>query len=176
MGNFIPRKYNTNLIIGLSVAVVIAAVVIAYLYYRKSPQPQPSQHHPQHPSQHHPQGARPQPPATDTRVDVADTPTLVLYWAKWCPYSTKMIPEWEKAVSILNADGSGFKAVDFEESRDGAEVSNARQTYGSEFRGYPHIRLFPEGYSQGKPSIAFNGNVGDRTEEGLVKFAYSNAK
>lgn len=173
MGNFIPRKYNNTVMISLACLVVVAAVVIAYLVYNKSeekykPQAQlgANPHQGGHPNQ--------PPPSKETRVDipivggeyVTDKPTLVLYWADWCGHSIKMKPDWDKVAAALNS--GGLAALDFEHHRDVAEISKAQSKY-ADLKGFPHIRMFPEGYGANKGSVVYTG---PRTEEALLKFAY----
>jgi hypothetical protein len=172
MGNFIPRKYNTNLVIGLAVAVVLAAIVIGYLLYYRNSKPQSQSHPQQSAPQADPHQSAPPRKPMDTRVDSPepDVPTLVLYWDEGCMWSQRMKPEWDKVYAILNAEGSGFRAVDFELKRDVSDFETARRVFGQNFRGVPFIVFFPDGYGQGKPSLPYAGN---RTEEDLLRFVYS---
>jgi thiol-disulfide isomerase/thioredoxin len=110
---------------------------------------------------------------TDTLV-LDDKPTLVLYWADWCGWSKKMLPDWKKVATILNDSSSGMRAIAFEEKEDSAEITKAKNAFGNQFQGFPHIRLFPDGYDLNKPSIPYSGN--DRSEESLLSFAYSGGK
>ena len=65
-------------------------------------------------------------------------PTLVLYWADWCGYSTRFTPEWEK----FKADAKGktdLQIVDLNVGKD-EELSDLASKVG--VKGFPTLVLF----------------------------------
>jgi thiol-disulfide isomerase/thioredoxin len=167
MERIIPRKYNNPVTIGLGCLVIVAIILIIYfLMNRDTPpkQPQPQQQRPQQ------QRQQPQPnPPFETRVNNdQDKPTLVLFWAKWCGHSKSMQGDWDRASQILNESGA-ISAIAFEHGEDTGVITEAQKKL-SNFKGFPDIRFFPDGFSLDKRSIQFSG--AERTEENLLKFAY----
>lgn len=163
--NIIPRKYNNPVTIGLICIVVVAISIIVYMYMKSdvpTPPPQPPPQH-QQPMQQSP-GA-----LTETFVNTGK-PALVLFWGDWCGHSVNMKPAWDKVASILN-EGGAIEAIDFE-SKKNADVVDIAMKKLPEFGGFPDIRFFPNGFDLNAKSIKFNDN---RTEEAMLKFAYSSA-
>jgi thiol:disulfide interchange protein len=155
MDNFVARKNQGTVIIILSVALLIAVGVAVY-YYRNGGS-----------SQKQPMGTLSSSPQDVGQERIyTSKPALVLYRADWCGNCTAMKDEWAKAARLLN-DGGVIEALDFESSRDKDEISKAVAKYKG--MGYPHIRFFPEGYGDGKPSSEF---LGPRTEQAFVAFAH----
>src|SRR5437773_2016885 len=117
MENFIPRKYNSHVMIGLSIAVVALIVVVVYMYLKKDDNSQ--QHHDPHsnnPHNHKQSNVQENNDVHHPGTDL-NKPTLVLFWGDWCGYSKQMKPEWDKAADLLNSGGV-INAIDFESKRD----------------------------------------------------------
>lgn len=162
--NILPRKYNNKVVIGLIIALGVSVGVAIYLYMRE-PTPKPSQPPTQQPGAH---TANTQKPAHNIETRVGESkPCLLLIWAGWCGWSQKMKPTWDKVASILSKDGA-IDTIDLSDENNKEEIAKARPNI-PEFKGYPHIRFYPDGYSANKPSVAFDGNP---TEEDILKFAY----
>jgi thiol-disulfide isomerase/thioredoxin len=166
MDNILPRKYNNRVVIGLGVALVVAVGVAIYFYTREQPQKQP-QHAPL------PKGAVAQKPEhiETPLTDVTGKPALVLIWAKWCGWSQKFKPTWDKVADILRNDGA-IEVGEIESGENKDEFTKATASIPN-FPGFPHVRFYPEGYGHNKPSIPYDG---DRTEESILKFAYQSFK
>jgi thiol-disulfide isomerase/thioredoxin len=162
MDNILPRKYNNKVVIGLGIAL-LAAVGVAVYFYMREPSMQKQVAH-QHAHPHPPNPQRPE--QVETRVGDSK-PALLLIWAGWCGYSTKMKPTWDKVVSILNKDGA-IDAVELVDPDNKDEIAKARPSI-PEFGGYPHIRFYPDGYAFNKKSVPYEGNM---SEESILKFAY----
>lgn len=158
MDKILPRKYNNAVTIGLGIALVIAVGVIIYYMTRDDKPalpPQPVQH------------ARAE--HFETKVsDITNKPTLLLIWANWCGHSINMKPAWDKVASILNQEGT-IEAVALESKDDAAEIEKIRPGI-PDFQGFPHIRFYPDGYGTSNRSVSYKG---PRTEEDLLKFAYT---
>lgn len=162
MENILPRKYNNKVVIGLAIALVGAVAVAVYLYMREPPAPKAVHaHQPPPPHQQKPEHV-------ETRVG-GDKPCLVLIWAGWCGWSQKMKPTWDKVASILSKDGA-IDVLELSDENNKEEIAKARPNI-PEFKGYPHIRFYPDGYAHNKQSVAYDGNP---TEDGILKFAYQN--
>lgn len=169
MENFIPRKYNSQVMTGLCIAVVALIIVVIYMYFKKDDNTKnnPSQTHEQthnQPHDLHPPGHQNN---DETQID-SDKPTLVLFWGSWCSHSTNMKPEWDKAAELLNSGGV-INAIDYESQRDKQIVDQAQKAL-QDFKGFPDVRLFPQGFGFDKPNLKFNNQ---RTQENLIKFAYN---
>jgi thiol-disulfide isomerase/thioredoxin len=158
MGNFLPRKYNDPMIIGMGVALAVAVVVIMYMW------------------------SKPKSEENLTTVTVGSTgnvgstpvpggnkPALAIFWADWCGASVAVRPTWEKVAAILS--NAGYDIVPIEATKNKEQMDEAIKTLG--FGGYPSIFLFPEGYGLNKPHIYYQGQ---RTEEAILEFAYSGGK
>jgi len=161
MDKILPRKYNNPVTIGLAVALVVAIGVIIYYMTREDPKPTIQQYQPQQIAQ----------PVKSEHVETKvfnNKPVLLLIWADWCGHSINMKPGWDKVASILNSEGT-VEAVDFESKTNAAEIENIKPSI-PEFRGFPHIRFYPDGLGPNNRSVVYSG---PRTEEDLLKFAYS---
>jgi thiol-disulfide isomerase/thioredoxin len=163
MDKLIPRKYNNPVTIGLAVALV-AAIGVAIYYYMKEPSPQKLVHpsHTTHTTQHvHP----PKPEHVETKID-GNKPALVLVWAEWCGPSQHFKPIWDKIAAHLSKEG----AIDAVEISDGKNKDEINKLHSKGvFKGFPSVLFYPEGYSADKKSVGYEGN---RTEEGVLQFAY----
>ncbi len=168
--NFLPKKYNNPVVIGLGVALAVAIAYIAYMHYQQlKPRPVPAKQQ---------SAQRPMPQAlplasqgdnaTETFVgEDSGKPTLVLLWGSWCPHSVNMMPAWENVKKTLNESGT-FEAKDFETSRDAQIVKDLSQKLPG-FGGFPDIRIYPQGFGMDSPNVQYKG---PRTEEGILKFVY----
>jgi thiol-disulfide isomerase/thioredoxin len=164
MDNILPRKYNNKVVIGLGIALLAAVGVAVYYYMREPTTQKHTAHAHQHTHAHPPNHQRPE--QVETRIG-DNKPALLLIWAGWCGYSTKMKPTWDKVVSILNKDGA-IDVVELVDPDNKDEIAKARPNI-PEFRGYPHIRFYPDGYAFNKKSVPYEG---DMSEESILKFAY----
>lgn len=162
MDKILPRKYNNPVTIGLAVALVVAVGVIIYYATREDPKPI---------IQHYQTQPVAQPVETkqvETKVFNNNKPVLLLIWADWCRHSMNMKPAWDKVASILNEEGM-VEAVDFESKTNAIDIEKIKPSIPN-FRGFPHIRFYPDGFGPNNRSIEYSGQ---RTEEDLLKFAYS---
>lgn len=161
MDKILPRKYNNPVTIGLAVALLVAVgIAIYYMTRGDSPtvQKQPTQHAYPAQAEHF-----------ETKVsDVTNKPTLLLIWADWCGHSVNMKPTWDKVASILN-QGGVIEAVDLESKANANDIDKLRPSI-PDFQGFPHIRFYPDGYGVNSRSVSYKGA---RTEEDLLKFAYT---
>lgn len=155
MDKLISPKNKNAVIIVLTIALAVS-IAIAVYYYKKAPSLIESVE------------VEEQFKQLPTAIKQTDKPTLVLFWAKWCPNCTNMKEEWEKTVSILTKEGV-ISVLDFESERDKDEIMSAVNKYKG--MGYPHIRFFPKGYGGDTPSIQFEG---PRTVQSFVTFAHKN--
>jgi thiol-disulfide isomerase/thioredoxin len=162
MDKILPRKYNNPVTIGLAVALVVAVGVIIYYMTREEPKPIIQQYQPQ------PAAQQVKSEHVETKVFNNNKPVLLLIWADWCGHSMNMKPAWDKVASILN-EGGVVEAVDFESKTNATDIETIKPSI-PEFRGFPHIRFYPDGFGPNNRSIVYSG---ERTEEDLLKFAYS---
>lgn len=89
-------------------------------------------------------------------------PTIVNFWAKWCPHSTNFKPQWDKFAS-----NSKIQAVDVEVSADHPNKEKLNESMKRiNVTGYPSVILFYNGRK-----INYSG---DRTEQSLKSFVQSN--
>ena len=162
MDKILPRKYNNPVTIGLAVALVVAVGVIIYYMTREDPKPS-IQHYETQPT------AQPvKSEQVETKVFNNNKPVLLLIWADWCGHSINMKPAWDKVASILNEEGA-VEAVDFESKTNATDIEAIKPSI-PDFRGFPHIRFYPDGFGPNNRSITYSGQ---RSEEDLLKFAYS---
>lgn len=71
--------------------------------------------------------------ALDFPADL-DSPTIVLFWASWCPYCKALMPHLQSIVDEY--DGTiGVLALNF---RDDEDPSEFMAEYGFDFRLFPH--------------------------------------
>ena len=159
MSGLLPRKYNNPVTIGLGVVLIVAVIVIFLLMTKSSSTPDSSHQE----SQHQPETD--DSPPKETYIP-SGKPAVVLFYGDWCGWSKKILPAWEKVKQALDATGQ-IEALDFEDNRDKAEIIKAAELPG--FRGFPDIRFYPQGYPNGEP-IVYSG---DRSEESILKFAYT---
>jgi len=163
MDKILPRKYNNPVTIGLIVALVVAAGVIIYYMTRGDSVPKAEQFHQIQ------QREIAQPVKSEhVETKVFNKPALLLIWADWCGHSVNMKPEWDKVASILN-EGGVMEAIDFESKKNASDIENVKPSI-PDFSGFPHIRFYPEGYGVNNRSVSYKG---PRTEEDLLKFAYT---
>lgn len=167
MSSLLPRKYNNPVVIGLGVALVVAVVIIVMTFGFTSRGGQATPRHEASP-QHEDANTSSQVQSNETFIPT-EKPTLVLFHANWCPHCKNILPTWESVKKTLEESGQ-FDVLDFEDSRDKDHIERASKLPG--FRGYPDIRLYPQGYPMGEP-IAYAGN---RSEESIIKFAYTGGK
>jgi thiol-disulfide isomerase/thioredoxin len=157
------RKNNQYIVIGLSVALGIAVLVIAYLYIYKgnSGSHYVSNHVSGHvPDNHHPpQVHTPAPEPNNPKTK----PSLVMFYANWCGFSKQAMPEWEKLKSTAPPY---IQILDFEEKIYPEEIKK------NSIQGYPTIRVYPDGY-QNNPT-KFIDYKGPRKAEEIAKFVQSN--
>lgn len=160
MDSILPRKYNNKVVIGLGIALIAAVGVAVYLYMREPEKPKV-------PAPHQPMPIQQKPPQNiETRVgDVK--PTLLLIWARWCGWSQKAKPVWDKVATHLSKDGA-IDTLDLSDENNQDEITKARPSI-PEFKGYPHIRYYPFGYAADKQSIPYTGEM---SEDGILKFTY----
>jgi len=165
MDKILPRKYNNPVVIGLFIGLVVAISVAIYYMYKEDSHPatqigtgQLPASHTQHVVPHN----------IETKVvDVTNKPTLVLIWADWCGHSNAFLNTWGKIAAILGQDGT-IEALALEDKQNAAEIENLKSAM-PDFRGFPHVRFFPQGVGVDKPSTSYSGQ---RTEEEILKFAY----
>lgn len=69
-------------------------------------------------------------------------PTLVYYWADWCPYSIKFNPEWERLKNKLAQVLPNLQISDLNVKRDKKLVDMAKQVGVT---SYPSLALFIDG-------------------------------
>lgn len=66
--------------------------------------------------------------------DDLDGPTIVLFWASWCPYCKALMPHLQSIVDEYDGE-IGVLALNF---RDEEEPSEFMAEYGFDFRLFPH--------------------------------------
>lgn len=164
MSGILPRKYNNPIVIGLAVALIAAIAVIVLMKVNSSA---PAEKYVTFAEPE--QEVRDKPQVNETFIPT-DKPTIVLYYADWCGWSKKILPTWENVKNDLESSGQ-FIVLDFEDNRDKSQIAEASKLPG--FRGFPDIRLYPRGYPSNELPIAYTG---DRSEESIVKFAYTGGK
>ena len=162
MDKILPRKYNNPVTIGLGIALIISIAVIIYYMYKEDSHPSAQSTTIQPP----PQPLVPHNIETKV-VDVTNKPTLVLVYAEWCGHSTAFKGTWDKITSILSQDGT-IESLALEDKQNAVEIENLKSAM-PEFRGFPHVRFFPNGVGNDKKSEVYSG---PRTEEEILKFAY----
>ena len=165
INELIPRKYKNPVIIGLVILVVL--IICYFVFFRKDS----TRYHDNHQAQRHAQAIENR-PVTNEPVETyvsGDKPTLVLFYGDWCGWSKKILPAWENVKLALSQTGE-VEVLDFEDKRDKEEIQKASSLPG--FQGFPDIRLYLKGYPNGEP-LAYSG---DRSEESILQFVYSNLK
>ena len=89
--------------------------------------------------------------------------TLMLFYADWCPYCTKMKPEWDKLVADTTAPVNGyavkFVKIDCTDKTDPAVTAKMNEFHVD---GWPSIKLV-----HGKQIVSFDA---DPTEANLHEF------
>lgn len=160
----IPYQLNNPIFIGVAIVVIIFVTVgIAVLFSRSGKatcaQRQQEAFEPKKDSQ----------PEEESKQKVNTKPTIVLIYADWCGHSKRILPAWDRVREILG-ENNQIEVLDFEEKRDKQMVEKLTSTL-SNFGGFPDIRMFPEGFP-GK-SIEYTG---DRSEDSILKFAYTNGE
>lgn len=159
MEGLLPKKIKTSSMLLMGLGLVAAGIVIYYLFYKQTTAPKQLQQ-----TQQLQQAQQPQ-------QQQQLRPALVLFWSKDCGHSINMKGEWDSAAEILNSEGV-VDAIDFESSANGDVIKEAMRKLPN-FRGYPDIRFFPEGYDLNRKSSQFQGN---RTQQDFIGFAYGQAK
>lgn len=164
MSSFLPRKYNNPVVIGLVAVAVVSVVVICVLMYNRSPgvaSDQPAEEFQVPPLVQ-------ADPSHETQLG-GGKPALVLYYGEWCGHSRNILPTWAKVKTILSEN---FDVLAFDDVKDAEEVAKGSKLLG--FAGFPDVRFFPGGYNGGGgDAVAYTG---DRSEDSLVKFAYTGGK
>lgn len=156
MSSFLPRRYNNPLFIGLGVGLVIAIGVIIYLWSQ-----------PATPEKAKIEAAPDQRQEPSGTVLSSGKPALVMIYADWCGHSKAMLPTWQLVKEKLQSTGQ-FEVFDFNDKDDLAEL---KRLPANEIE-FPSIRFYTEGYPNGTP-IKYRG---DRSEESILKFAYTAGK
>ena len=98
-------------------------------------------------------------------MDVPGKSTLVLFFSEGCGHCRNMMPAWNQASNALLQSGQ-FDVLAFEETKDNSKIKQ----FGTGIRGFPAIRLYPEGF----PSNTFIDYKGDRSADSFMKFVQSN--
>jgi len=165
MSSFLPRKYNNPVVIGLALCVVLALIVIVVITMRQrnTKQSDLTKENVKHENSN---ANRIQENSSNETYVPTGKPALVLYYGDWCGHSRAMLPTWEKVKKDLENTGV-IEVISFDDKNDKEEVERGSKL--PEFRGFPDIRFFPNGYPNGE-SIPYKG---DRSEESLLKFAYT---
>lgn len=98
----------------------------------------------------------------DTIKSDGDKGEIRLFYASWCGWSQKFIPEWEKFENIVKEQIPGLRVT-----RVICEGDNEAQCMQQEVEGYPTVILYPKD----KAKIIFDD---DRSAEKLLQFAKQN--
>jgi thiol-disulfide isomerase/thioredoxin len=93
-----------------------------------------------------------------------DKPTIINYWADWCPYSTKFEPEWRKFESEAKTKYPHLQVLDLNVGQD-RDLSALAHKSGVD--GYPTIVL----YANGKMTHLIAGN---KTQKDIMQFIEQN--
>jgi thiol-disulfide isomerase/thioredoxin len=138
---------QTTIYITIGVCVVIAAFAVYWFYFRKTGVETKTEAPPVQPPQNQPQSPE------------SSIPTLVFFHADWCPHCTHMKDEWSQVVKELSGK---IMVKDIEHKNP--------ETANHQLKGYPTVRLFPEGLvNPGK----FIDYAGDRKAQSIINFALS---
>lgn len=165
-------KRNPQLLMGMSVALGVALLIIFVLIMRSKQKPQ-QESYPPRPAlrqpQPHAEGAQPQPSATQTPGAAGQPPVppqkkaaLVLFFAEWCGHCKHMKPDWEKVTQAL-AQHPQIQTIALEHKQH-SEIMKAQG-----IQGFPVIRLYPEGF----PGEKYAEYQGDRSADSIMKFVQS---
>lgn len=151
----VSYKHKDNLIIGLGATLVILSCIFIYYKFFSEPQSQPVVQ----------QQLEPIEQQVESEIIHQSSPTLVLFYADWCPHCTNFKPTWENVKRILK--DSDIKTMEFENDKDASEIQKV-----NDIKGYPELRYYPQGY----PSNNYVSYSGDRSEESVIRFAYTDGK
>lgn len=149
-------RYNTT-ILCLSGIVVALVFALAYVYGSTRPKENlaPLERGPPSTPQ---LGAQPRQPAQPQPQQFPENgPYLVLFYATWCGACKAFTAEWEKTKKALA--GSGITVHEIE-SADPALVAHR-------IKGFPTVRLFPNGVSKTEEYIEY---AGQRSADAILQF------
>ncbi len=159
MSSILPRRYNNSVVLGLSIALVVAVAAFLYMTYS---QPVPQKDVIPAGSEQ----ATAKPPSSQETLVSTNKPALVMLYANWCGHSKAMLPAWEAAKEKLEAMGH-YEVLKFDDETHPEEIK--RIAVHDPKMGFPDIRFYPQGYPSDK-QIKYRG---DRSEDSLIKFVYS---
>lgn len=160
------KSRNQTMYIVAAVAVII--IVIGLIMWMKSSNDKKGDVV-QKAKEHHPPPPQQNVQDHETKLDDQPSfdpskPTIVMFYATWCGPSRAALPEWQKLESALK--GSPVQSISFEDSTSKDEIMK------NGVKGYPTIRLYPEGY----PNMNFIEYNGPRVFENLFQFVKSGGK
>ena len=91
-----------------------------------------------------------------------DNKTIVLFFAPWCGHCKRLMPEWDKMMSMNNTDVKVVK-VNADENKELSE--------NFEVKGFPTIYFLPKGLNNPEDRIEYKG---ERKGDALLAFVKSN--
>ena len=115
---------NKTTTLGLVFALGVALLIICFLIYRSYQTPQPIIV-----PIKGPRGPQESPKISGT---------LVLFYADWCGHCKHLMPEWKKAIQLINQ--RGIRTLELEHGKHKEEIQNQGIT------GFPVIRYYTQGY------------------------------
>lgn len=166
------KKSQTQMYIIIGVAAAIIIVVGIVMWMKQSNQKgnvveKVIQNPPPLPP---PKQSAPPPTEHETRLDDSSfdpsKPTIVMFYASWCGPSKSTLPEWQKLETALKR--SPVQTLSFEDSKSKDEIMK------NGVRGYPTIRLYPDGYVAG--STNFIEYSGPRDVQSMFEFVKGGGK
>jgi len=163
----VSEKYKNTAIM---VFTIVLACVLAYMIYNYMTN---GSNNDQLPIAYQPQPQQQPEPVLEENPETplsTGKPTLVLFYGDWCGWSKKILPTWENVKEVLSQTND-VDVLDFEDKRDKEEIEKASKLPG--FKGFPDIRFYPNGYEESETHIAYTG---DRSEESILEFVYTNQK
>lgn len=155
---------NDKVLLIVCVAIVVLAAFVIYLMMNRTsssynpPEEQVRASPPPPPQQPKETVIPPFSGAPLARQAAPGEPVMVMFWGVNCGHCVKMKPAWAEAARVLH---NRIKLVDCE-----SQDPSIGQFQG--IRGYPTVRLYPQGLDHLDNFIEYQG---DRSVQSLVQFA-----
>ena len=169
---------NQYVIYGLAAAVVVCVVIIVYLFMSRPKQTsefemeqkvkerahQMATHLVKEHKARQPKKIQPEPVEENTSdPSTPSKPMMVLFYMNGCGPCNALKPHWEQFEDAVNPSGQ-LEALKFEASQYSDVMRQA------DVKGFPTVRLYPEGFTPQNPNRPFVEYSGPRTFEGLMQF------